>query len=53
MKLQTDPTVIYALTEGKTELGRPLYKKDLAIDSPYNTLQILRFAAGTDLQSGA
>ncbi len=37
MKLQTDPTVIYALTEGKTELGRPLYKKDLAIDSPYNT----------------
>lgn len=37
MKLQTDPTVIYALTQGKIELGRPLYRKDLDIDSPYNT----------------
>ena len=37
MKLQTDPTVIYALTEGKQELGRPLLRKDLKIDSPYNT----------------
>lgn len=37
MLLQTDPTVIYALTMGKTELGRPLLRKDLEIDSPYNT----------------
>ena len=37
MKLQTDPTVIYALTEGKKELGRALSKKDLSFDSPYNT----------------
>lgn len=37
MRLQTDPTVIYALTEGQMELGRTLKKKDLAIDSPYNT----------------
>ena len=37
MKLQTDPTVIYAITKGKKELGRPLYLKDLKIDSPYNT----------------
>lgn len=37
MMLQTDPTVIYALTQGQSELGRPLYKKDLEIDSPYNT----------------
>ncbi len=41
--LQTDPTVIYAITkgkhknEGKGPLGRRLLKKDLAIDSPYNT----------------
>ena len=37
MRLQTDPTVIYALTKGEQALGRPLYKKDLEIDSPYNT----------------
>ena len=37
MLLQTDPTVIYAVTLGKEELNRPIYKKDLEIDSPYNT----------------
>ena len=37
MMLQTDPTVIYALTKGKVELGRPLLKKDLDFDDPYNT----------------
>ncbi len=37
MRLQTDPTVIYALTEGKKDLGRLLTRKDLEIDSPYNT----------------
>ncbi|MBD3234074.1 MAG: endolytic transglycosylase MltG [candidate division Zixibacteria bacterium] len=33
MKLQCDPTVIYALPN----LNRPLWIKDLAVDSPYNT----------------
>lgn len=41
--LQTDPTVIYAITKGKHKndgrgpLGRRLLKKDLQIDSRYNT----------------
>lgn len=43
MLLQTDPTVIYAITKGKIQnegrgpLGRRLLRKDLQIDSPYNT----------------
>lgn len=37
MLLQTDPTVIYALTLGKRDLGRLLTRKDLETDSPYNT----------------
>ncbi len=43
MKLQSDPTAIYALTQGRPEqggqgpLGRRLFRKDLELDSPYNT----------------
>lgn len=37
MKLQTDPTVIYALTEGRGHLMRPLTHNDLKIQSPYNS----------------
>lgn len=37
MRLQSDPTAIYAITKGKGPLGRRLLRKDLQIDSPYNT----------------
>lgn len=37
IKLQSDPTVIYALTQGKTALKRSLTSADLAFPSPYNT----------------
>ena len=37
MPLQTDPTVIYALAEGKGPLGRDLTRADLEVASPYNT----------------
>lgn len=36
MKLQTDPTVLYALGEHKSKV----LEKDLEVDSPYNTYQI-------------
>jgi UPF0755 protein len=37
MRLQSDPTVIYGITLGKSGLGRPLNRQDLKVDSDYNT----------------
>jgi UPF0755 protein len=37
MKLQTDPTVIYGITLGKTTLGRGLRRSELLKKTPYNT----------------
>ena len=35
--LQTDPTVIYGLTQGKGSLGRGLRRSELKKDTPWNT----------------
>jgi UPF0755 protein len=41
MRLQADPTVLYALTaEAGGKLDRPLMHADLTIDSPYNTYKV-------------
>ena len=46
MRLETDPTVIYALTEGRGPLGRRLLRADLDVDSPYNTYRVAGLPPG-------
>ncbi|PRY26207.1 UPF0755 protein [Aliiruegeria haliotis] len=40
MRLQTDPTVIYGITEGQGPLGRGLRQSELRRATPYNTYVI-------------
>jgi len=40
MRLQSDPTVVYGLTQGQGPLGRALTRKDLDTPSDYNTYLI-------------
>lgn len=40
MRLQSDPTVEFAITMGEKKLDRKLLRKDLKIDSEYNTYMI-------------
>jgi UPF0755 protein len=37
MRLQSDPTVVYGLTQGQAPLGRALTRQDLNTPNPYNT----------------
>ena len=46
IRLQSDPTVIYAITEGRLDLKRPLTYKDLRFQSPYNTYVVYGLPAG-------
>tara|TARA_R110001592_G_scaffold141938_4_gene363887 strand:- start:3132 stop:4115 length:984 start_codon:yes stop_codon:yes gene_type:complete len=40
MKLQSDPTVIYGVTQGKVPLGRDLTRADLDAPTPWNTYAV-------------
>ncbi|WP_244559359.1 MULTISPECIES: endolytic transglycosylase MltG [unclassified Azospirillum] len=40
MKLQSDPTIIYALSQGKGSIDRALTRADWKLDSPYNTYMV-------------
>lgn len=46
MRLQSDPTVAYGLTENGEALGRPLSKADLKTPTPYNTYVIAGLPPG-------
>jgi UPF0755 protein len=40
MRLQSDPTIIYGITKGKSKLDRPILKSDIEEKTPYNTYRI-------------
>lgn len=46
IRLQSDPTVIYAVTDGRLDLKRRLTYKDLRVQHPYNTYVIYGLPEG-------
>ena len=46
MRLQADPTVVYAASGGSGGLGRPLSRADLDLPSPYNTYRVTGLPPG-------
>lgn len=53
MKLQSDPTVIYAASGGAGALDRPLSRADLDWDTPYNTYRNTGLPPGPICAPGA
>ncbi len=52
MKLQSDPTIIYALSQGKGSIDRALTRADWKLDSPYNTYLVDGLPAGAIANPG-
>lgn len=46
MRLQSDPTIIYGITEGEGTLDRPIMRADIAKPTAYNTYVIDRLPPG-------
>jgi len=46
MRLQSDPTIIYGITNGQGSLGRGLRRSEINEKTPYNTYQIDRLPPG-------
>jgi UPF0755 protein len=40
MRLQSDPTIIYGITQGQSTLGRGLRRSEIEAETPYNTYQV-------------
>ncbi len=45
MRLESDPTVIYGVSQGRP-LGRPILQSELSLKTPYNTYQIYGLPPG-------
>ncbi|MGB0926467.1 MAG: endolytic transglycosylase MltG [Pikeienuella sp.] len=46
MRLQSDPTIIYGITNGEGPLDRPIYRSDIRKPTAYNTYVIDRLPPG-------
>jgi UPF0755 protein len=53
MRLQSDPTVVYAASGGVGELQHGLRRDELALESPYNTYLVAGLPAGPICNPGA